>query len=239
MTSGNTCRLCDSGALSLISQDERQGRPFYLCPTCGLISVPAKYHLSVADELARYALHDNTLSNQGYVNFLSEVADIAVNIATEISHRHNHNEHHHHSPPIKLLDFGSGKEAALCRLLEKRGIGIDCRPYDPLYDELRQLPDDIGKYDIIAACEVVEHLRDISMELRLMGGLLRDGGAIIIRTQLYDDSGVDASDGFRRWWYAQDPTHVNFFSRKTLYRLAMIIGKRIEETGYRDIFVFR
>jgi len=234
MTTSASCRLCNSGALSLISQDERHGRPFYLCPDCGLISVPAQYHLSVADEIARYALHDNTLSNQGYVDFLSEVADIAVSVASEMSRSHSHNH------PIKLLDFGCGKEAVLCRLLERRGIGIDCYPYDPLYDELRQLPDAVDKCDIIVANEVVEHLRDIVGELRLMVGLLRDdGGVIILRTRLYDDSGVDASDGFRKWWYAQDPTHINFFGRQSLSKWASIIDKRVEETGSRDIFILR
>jgi len=141
--------------------------------------------------------------------------------------------------PIKLLDFGCGKEAVLCRLLERRGI--ECRPYDPLYEGLR-LPDVVDRYDIIVASEVVEHLRDIAGELRFMRGLLRDGGAVIIRTRLYDDAGIGVDDGmsaFQNWWYAQDPTHINFFSRKSLDKLASIINKRIEATGRRDIFIFR
>jgi SAM-dependent methyltransferase len=234
----NTCRLCGSNNLSLISKDERHSRPFYLCPACALISVPAQYHLSVEDELARYTLHDNTLSNQGYVDFLSEIADIAADLASEMSNNH-------HSRHIKLLDFGCGKEAVLCRLLERRGIGIDCQPYDPLYDELRQLPDIVDKCDIIAASEVVEHLRDIAGELRLMGRLLRDdGGVVILRTQLYDDCGINVtgggtSNGFRKWWYAQDPTHINFFNRQSLSKLASVIDKRVEETERRDIFILR
>jgi len=235
----NSCPLCDSTALSLISQDERHKRPFYLCRDCALISVPPRYHLSKTDELARYALHDNTISNKGYVAFLSEVADVAVNIASEMQRIAGLPINDPRERPIKLLDFGCGSEAVLCRLLAMRGIGIDCRPYDPLYEGLRMLPDAVGKYDIIVASEVIEHLRDITGDLRLMVGLLRGGGAIILRTRLYDDSGVDASSDFQSWWYAQDPTHINFFSGKSLSRLAMIAGKRIEETGCRDIFVLR
>jgi len=235
-----SCPLCNSGALSLISQDERHRRPFYLCQDCALISVPPRYHLSKADESARYALHDNTLSNQGYVDFLTEVAEVAVNVASEMSHTGLPvNGDFSDRPVIKLLDFGCGKEAVLCRLLERRGI--ECHPYDPLYDDLR-LPDVIDKYDIIAACEVVEHLRDIAGELRFMRGLLRDGGAVIVRTRLYDDADVDVGDGasaFQNWWYAQDPTHINFFGRKSLDRLALIINKRIKETEHRDIFIFQ
>jgi SAM-dependent methyltransferase len=200
--------------------------------------------------LARYTLHDNTMSNQGYVNFLSEVADIAVNIASEMSRTRKYIISDSKDQQIKLLDFGCGSEAVLCRLLDRRreGIGmdidididIDCHPYDPLYEGLRLPPDAaVGKYDIIVASEVVEHLRDISGELRLMCELLRDGGAIVLRTRLYDDSGVDASPAFKSWWYAQDTTHINFFSRKSLDKLAMIAGKRIEETAQKDVFILR
>jgi len=238
------CRLCGSGGLSLVGWDNQpRKRPLYLCPRCGLISVPAEYHLSVSDELSRYALHDNSLSNQGYVDFLTEVADVAVSVAAGMPHG-GLSMSDPREPPIKLLDFGCGKEAALCRLLGRRGI--DCYPYDPLYDGL-QLPADVCEYEIIVACEVVEHLRDIAGELRLIGGLSRDGGAIILRTRLYDDADVnintDVSGGdtsiIQNWWYMQDPTHINFFNRKSLSKLASIIDKRLEVTGRRDIFVLR
>jgi len=230
MTTSTSCPLCNSNTQSLISQDERHRRPFYICPDCALISVPPQYHLSIQDELSRYALHDNTLSNKGYVDFLSEVADVAVNIVSEISHS-NLSIKDPKEPPIKLLDFGCGKEAALCHLLRSRAI--DCYPYDPLYDDLR-LPNVVDKYDIIVACEVIEHLRDISCELRLMVSLLRPGGAIILRTRLYD-----GAPDFQNWWYAQDPTHINFFSGKTMEKLASSIDKRLEKTEHHDIFIVR
>jgi 2-polyprenyl-3-methyl-5-hydroxy-6-metoxy-1,4-benzoquinol methylase len=196
--------------------------------------------LSRTDELARYALHDNSLSNKGYVDFLSEVADVAVNIASEMQHTAGLPINDPMERPVKLLDFGCGRDAVLCGLLVRRGI--ECYPYDPLYEGLRRLPDIVDGYDIIVAGEVVEHLRGVEGELRFMSGLLREGGAIILRTRLYDDAGLGADgggEGFKNWWYAQDPTHINFFSRKTLDRVALIVNKRIEETGRRDIFVFR
>jgi len=231
-----SCRLCGREDLPPVSVDGRRSRSFHLCHDCGLISVPDRCRLNIADESARYALHDNTLSNQGYVDFLNEVAEAAVSVASEMPRRRL-SAGGTVEPPVKLLDFGCGKNAVLCRLLERRGM--ECCPYDPLYEELR-LPEIADKYDIIAACEVVEHLRDLAGELRFMRGLLRDGGAIIIRTRLYDDVdiGAGASD-FKNWWYAQDPTHINFFGRKSLDTVASIFDKRIEETGYGDIFVFR
>lgn len=235
------CRLCGSYGLSLIrhaNQHKPRKRPFYLCSNCGLISVPAEYHLSVGDELTRYGLHDNNLSNQGYVRFLTEIAEIAVGVATGMP-RTGLSMSNPKNPPITLLDFGCGKEAVLCRLLGHRGIV--CYPYDPLYG--LPLPDAVTGYDIIVACEVVEHLRDIAGELRLIGRLLPDDGTLIIRTQLYDSAGIDTDSGdmpaFQDWWYTQDPTHINFFNRKSLSWLASAINKRVEETEQRDIFVLR
>jgi SAM-dependent methyltransferase len=233
----NNCRLCGSPNPTLISQDERHNRSFYQCPDCGLISVPPQYHLTESEELSRYAQHDNTMSNQGYVNYLSEIVDVVLD-AVSGTPQGRISMSDPREQPIKLLDFGCGSEAILCRLLLRRGMGIDCYPYDPLYEEHRRLSASVDKYDVIVVSEVVEHLRDIAGELRLMGKLLRDGGAIILRTQLYEDSGVDKSE-FQKWWYAQDPTHINFFNRESLSKLASIIGKRVDETGRRDIFILR
>jgi 2-polyprenyl-3-methyl-5-hydroxy-6-metoxy-1,4-benzoquinol methylase len=193
--------------------------------------------LSVAEELSRYALHDNTISNQGYVDFLSETVDVVLDVVSGMA-QGRMSMSDPREQLIRLLDFGCGSEAILCRLLLRRGMGIDCYPYDPLYEELRQLSDAVDKYDVIVVCEVVEHLRDIAGELRLIGGILRDGGAIILRTRLYEDSGVDKSE-FHKWWYAQDPTHINFFNRKSLSVFASAVNRRLEDTGRSDIFVLR
>ena len=211
------CGLCGFEPLALVNRDKR--REFYLCGECGLVSVPERYRLSVDGERARYGLHDNSMSNEGYVRFLSQVVDVAAGLWR---------------PGMRVLDFGCGENAALCRLLE--GKGVDCCAYDPLYGRL--LPDSAyingvnNVFDIIILCEVIEHLRDISGELDFIGQLLRDGGTVILRTQIYENPSV-----FPGWWYAQDPTHINFFNRKSLKKAASIINKNLVNTGYPDIFV--
>jgi SAM-dependent methyltransferase len=214
-----SCKACGCGRTVFVNKDKR--RPFYRCMMCDLVSVPEKYWLSVDDERARYDLHDNSISNDGYVKFLSAVADVAIK-----EYRH---------PRMRVLDFGCGKDAVLCRLLWDRGG--DCCAYDPLYKI--SLPkvgnsDNLYKFDMIILCEVIEHLRDLMGELRRICGLLREGGIIIIRTRLYEDPSV-----FPNWWYAQDPTHINFFSAESLNKIAGMIGKRVDLTGYSDIFVLR
>jgi SAM-dependent methyltransferase len=210
------CNLCGAEPAALAGGKRRV---FYLCGDCGLVSVPRERWLSDDGEKARYELHDNSLSNAGYVKFLSQVADVATCVVDDVLR----------IPPggAKVLDFGCGKEAVACRLLKDRGI--DCRGYDPLYGRL--LPES-GRYDIIILCEVIEHLRDIRGELALIGGLLREGGVIILRTQIYDSPA-----SFPNWWYAQDPTHINFFNEKSLSVAAGMAGKRLEKTEFSDIFL--
>jgi len=200
--------------MTLVCEDKR--RSFWLCGECGLVSVPGRYWLSVDDERARYDLHDNNISNDGYVKFLTQTANVVG--ATALGR-----------PSMRVLDFGCGENAVLCQLLNN--IGIDCHGYDPLY---QQSLSDINTYNIIVLCEVIEHLRDINAELELINTLLHNGGIIIIRTQIYD-----APSSFPSWWYAQDMTHINFFNMRSLQKLAAITNKQLISTDHSDIFILK
>jgi SAM-dependent methyltransferase len=218
------CNLCGSESAALAGSGKRR---FYLCGDCALVFVPPEYWLLVEDERARYDLHDNSLTNDGYVKFLSQVVDVVMSVVDGVIAGNCVKA----GARTKVLDFGCGKEAVACRLLKDRGI--DCYGYDPLYGRL--LPESVsksGQYDIIILCEVIEHLRDVRGELALIGGLLREGGIIILRTQLYE-----SLSSFPSWWYAQDLTHINFFSERSLSVVAGMVGKRLEKTEFPDIFL--
>lgn len=188
-------------------------RTLFYCPDCGLVFVPEAQWLSVDDERARYAHHDNTPANEGYVKLLGEVADVVCGLV---------------APGARVLDFGSGQNAVLTALLRERGL--DCVAYDPLYgigpDAFRV------KYHAIVACEVIEHLRDLRAELTSLAGGLRPGGRIVVRTQCYP-SLVELPS----WWYARDPTHLNFFAERTLAVGAWLAGLRSRACG-THIFVW-
>jgi SAM-dependent methyltransferase len=205
------CRLCGFSGFTLVCQDKR--RAFYICGNCELISVPKRYWLSVDDERKRYELHDNSISNAGYVKFLSQIAG-------EIQKFSGNN--------TKVLDFGSGREAALCQLLSKKNIY--CRAYDPLFD--RPLQDSVSRFDIIVLCEVIEHLRAIKSELEFINKHLANGGKVILRTQVY--GGLSEFSG---WWYGKDVTHINFFNEKSLRTAAGLLNKNLKKTDYPDIFL--
>lgn len=207
------CSLCEATAFAHAGRN--RSREFYRCKGCGLIVVPFSQYLSIENEKKRYDLHDNTAENTGYVSFLAEVADVVQSL---------------HRPEMTLLDYGCGKNAVLCGILEKSGIA--CCRYDPLY--AYPLPKTPDCYDGIILCEVVEHLRDIPGTLSQIERLLTQQGFLLLRTQLYLQSQPIAN-----WWYAQDPTHINFFSRNALLTLARRLHRRLEDTACGDIFLIR
>jgi hypothetical protein len=204
------CRLCSAPDCRLIHTDPRRG--YFLCPDCGLIFVPAADHCSVPDEKARYDLHDNDDGQEGYRRYLGEMVDA---VCQRID------------PSARILDFGSGKNAVLISLFREKGY--DCTAYDPLYsigtDALSR------RYDAIILCEVIEHLRDLPAEIERMRGLLAPGAALFIRTQFYP-----SIDEFPRWWYKNDRTHINFFSRTSIDKAAAMMGLTATACEIADIF---
>ncbi len=206
------CRLCLADACESAGTSQR--RAFVHCRDCGLVFVPEAYWVTVDEERARYAHHDNVASNEGYVKFLGQVADVVEGRV---------------GPGGRVLDFGSGENQVLAGLLRKRAR--TCNAYDPLYgigpDVLRE------KYDAIVLCEVIEHLHELRAELARLAECLRPGGSIVVRTQCYPSVAEVPS-----WWYARDATHINFFARRTLELAAALWGLRCQPTREPDIVVW-
>jgi hypothetical protein len=206
------CPLCDSTQCGELAV--KADRAFVACPACSLVFVPPRFHLPPERERARYALHDNTADNPGYVDYLRQFR--ATLAALPIV-----------NPSV--LDFGSGAEYVLTRLLREEGI--DACAYDPLYGVGAEALD--RTYDIVVLCEVIEHLRDLRAELALVRRCCAPGGWVAIRTEPYGET-----TDFAAWWYAQDPTHVNFFHRATLSVVGKRLGRKVAHTSGRNVFLF-
>lgn len=206
------CRLCRSTAC--VPAGQCAGRELLHCPACGLVFVPKAQWLSVAAERERYAHHDNTAANEGYVRFLGEVADLACA---------------HLGPGGRVLDFGSGPNAVLTGLLRARGHA--CVAYDPVYGVGADALAD--RYDAVVACEVIEHLREPRAELARITACLRPGGSVVVRTRCYPSVAEIPS-----WWYARDLAHINFFGARTLDVGARLCGLSCRRTSAPDIFVW-
>jgi len=178
------------------------------------VFVPREFWLDEDDERARYAHHDNSPANEGYVKFLGQVADVVAGLGV--------------GRP-RVLDFGSGERAVLADLLRQRGF--DCVAYDPLYGKGTSALRD--RYDIVVSCEVIEHLRNLRAEILSLKECLGPRGRIVVRTQCYP-SVADMTS----WWYARDATHLNFFSEQTLEYASGLCGLRCLRTTRPDIFVW-
>jgi 2-polyprenyl-3-methyl-5-hydroxy-6-metoxy-1,4-benzoquinol methylase len=179
-----------------------------------LVFVPREFWLNADEERARYAHHDNSPLNEGYVEYLGQVADAVARLGVD---------------KARVLDFGSGERAVLAKILRQRGF--DCVAYDPLYGQGQAALRD--RYDVVVLCEVIEHLRDLRAEILSLKQCLGAGGRIVVRTQCYPSVAGVAS-----WWYARDATHLNFFAERTLEFAAGLCGLRCLRTNEPDIFVW-
>lgn len=206
------CGLCLATACALAGRNKH--REFFHCPDCGLVFVPRAFWLSEEEERARYAHHDNSPSNEGYVKFLGQVADVVTGLGI--------------GQP-RILDFGSGENAVLTDILRQRGL--DCVAYDPLYGKGRAVLD--RRYDVVVVCEVIEHLRDLRGEIRTLKDCLGPDGQVVVRTQCYPSVAEVGA-----WWYARDATHLNFFAERTLSFAAGLCGLRCLPSSEPDIFVW-
>jgi 2-polyprenyl-3-methyl-5-hydroxy-6-metoxy-1,4-benzoquinol methylase len=206
------CPLCRCRDIQVFFRDK--ARTYRQCDACQLVFVPERHWISAEEERRTYDLHQNDPGDPGYRRFLSRLSD-------PLSER---------LPPGRIgLDFGCGPGPALQVLLAEKGHTVDL--YDPLYFN------DPGvfrkRYDFICATEVVEHLRAPGSAFDTLFQLLNPGGWLGIMTKLVIDQ-----QAFSRWHYIRDPTHICFYSRRTLEAIARRYKARFERLA-EDAFLFR
>jgi SAM-dependent methyltransferase len=183
------------------------------CSTCGLVFVPSLFFLSPENEKKRYDMHVNNPADDGYRMFLLKLVDPVIHSVPADSHG---------------LDFGSGPEPLLARLLQNQGMQMTC--YDPYYRADESIF--TRSYDFITACEVVEHLYHPGRELARVYNLLKPGGLLAIMTSL-----VPGDGSFSSWHYISDPTHVMFFSEESFKWLAGDLGSTLSFPANNVIFL--
>lgn len=197
------CPLCKTPKPSFFYHGPQ--RDYLRCRKCGLIFVPREELPLPAAEKARYDLHENDPTDQGYRRFLNQV--IKPLLA------------HIGPPPQHGLDFGSGPGPVLAQMLTAQGYRMAC--FDPFY---RPHPKALGQsYDFITCTEAMEHFHQPAKEWQILRRLLRPGGWLGIMTKLVDDLSQ-----FSKMHYLSDLTHVSFYSRQTFNYLARQDGLRVK-----------
>lgn len=182
-----SCPLCLKKAASFLTI-EGQGH-YWRCTSCDSVFMDRKDLLSAEKEKQRYDLHQNDISDPGYMEYLAPLRDEVLK---------------HVARGSRGLDFGCGPSPALAKSL---GPDYQIDLYDPFFFADFDLQ---GKtYDFVMTTEVVEHFTNPNAEFFKLKSLLKPGASLWIMTQLFREE-VD----FRNWYYRRDPSHIFFYSEK-------------------------
>ncbi len=187
------CRLCSGQTQSLPGVS--LGRRFLHCTQCDGVFVPASYFLGVEQEKQRYQQHRNDPTPE-YESFLGRLANPLLGVLTQ---------------KCKGLDYGCGPVPVLGQILSKAGHEVES--FDPFFSPV-QLGKE-AKYDFITCSEAAEHFHFPHREFEKFDLWLKSGGCLAVMTQLRE-----SCDGFIDWYYVRDPTHVQFYSPKTMLWIA-------------------
>ncbi|MFU8793237.1 MAG: class I SAM-dependent methyltransferase [Acholeplasmataceae bacterium] len=207
-----TCIICGSQTISY--QHPKFDMHFHECLTCEAIFKDAKDHITPTDEKNVYDLHENSIENRGYVNYLTNFIESAV--IPHVTHK-----------PIIALDYGSGPVPVLAQIL-KETFNIPTDIYDPFYAKT-PIKDD-QTYDLITSTEVIEHVKDPIKIFKQFKKHLKPEGLLAIMTLFHPKD----RPSFFNWFYIRDHTHIVFYTPKTLDILAASVGLvMIDNNGHR------
>lgn len=206
------CPLCGGEARRGAAGD-MLGRRLGECGACGLVFAEAGDWPSEERERERYGLHRNSAEDEGYVRFLRRTLDPALRRLP---------------PGGRMLDFGSGPSPVLAELA--RAAGGRCEVWDPFFAPER--PE--GTFDVVTACEVVEHFHHPREGWADLMGFAGKRGTVVVATEVL---GEDLS-GLGRWSYAGDFTHTAFYRERTLRWIAERWGRRLETESAGRVYAF-
>lgn len=156
----------------------------------------------------------------------------------------------HSHPGISVCDVGSGNGVLVGDLIhagyravgiecDSEGVQIACRAYPgvPFYnlgvqDDPAVVTSEQGKFEAVISTEVVEHLFSPRLLPRFAGGLLIDGGLLVISTPYHGYLKNFALSLMNKWDFHHtalwDGGHIKFWSRATLTSL-------LESEGFKVI----
>jgi len=201
-----TCRLCLSGNTFHFHTDHDTGlsRTFLSCANCGLIFVQQKFLPDKDTEKDRYLSHNNDIDDLDYQAFLSRLWNPMKNRLNKGS---------------SGLDFGAGPGPALMHMMRKEGFKVEI--YDPFFAPNTRIL--VKSFEFIVCTETVEHFHNPSEEFYQLNRMLDNNGFLGIMTSL-----IDSVSNFGDWYYRRDPTHVSFYSSKTMEWIAKKMNWKID-----------
>ena len=184
------CPLCENHDVRFFAEDKN--KRYNHCKTCDLVFVDQDFLPGETEEKSRYRAHQNSPDDAGYVTFLSRIIQPLQSYLYENA---------------VGLDFGSGPNPVLSKILKDKGYNVEI--YDPYFaPDLKVFH---RKYDFITATEVVEHMHHPAEDFKRMFSALEEKGVLALMTKLRTPD-----IKFTTWHYKNDLTHVSFYSQKTM-----------------------
>jgi SAM-dependent methyltransferase len=120
---------------------------------------------------------------------------------------------------IKHLDYGGGNGLLVNVLKESNWRSTS---YDPFVDR-NVMVEQLGKFELITAFEVFEHVPDVQKLMSNLCSLLSSDGIILFST-LLSDKYIRPNQRIN-WWYASPRNgHISLFSKNSLTALAQNNG---------------
>ena len=182
-----------------------------VCINCDFIYKQPLYHLTLSEEQTRYLQHHNDDDNVSYVAYLKAFLETSIRPLSGVK---------------TILDFGSGPNPVLRKLLEQNGYVVT--DYDPFFHDDKTYQ--TKRYDLIVMTEVLEHIHQPMNAMKHLRELLHQNGRILIMTQFRN---MDET-AFLKWWYRRDTTHVGFYNTKTFQTIASKLELRVGQTNHID-----
>ena len=178
--------------------------------TCDLIFLNPQERLTPEQEKARYDLHSvGGAGNEGHQAFLAPLVDEVMELLEKSRWKRNE---------VAVLDYGSGPAGFLSLLFQHKDI--QTTNYDAFY-----APDQSvlkRPYNVVTSTEVWEHFYFPYSEINQQIHLIKPNGYLAVMTSSHKGEAA-----FHDWYYRRDPTHVSFFSEKTMQWIAQRWGLQL------------
>jgi len=209
---GGTCSLLDVVDFNKSCEEANgkflglSGFPVYyaLCSQCGFCFAPQLANWTLKEFEARIYNDQYIQVDPDYIE--TRPRTNASNLISMFGER---------ARSIKHLDYGGGS-GLLAGLLN--GSNWNSLSYDPFADRNISL-EKLGKFDLITAFEVFEHVPDAGKLMSNLRSVLSPDGLILFST-LVSDGNIFPNQRIN-WWYASPRNgHISLFSRKSLTVLA-------------------
>ncbi|MCP1676379.1 2-polyprenyl-3-methyl-5-hydroxy-6-metoxy-1,4-benzoquinol methylase [Natronocella acetinitrilica] len=206
------CPLCDT--TSGVPYASWRERRYLHCENCDLVWLDPAQRLNPAAERTYYATHENDPRDPGYRRFLSRAAEPLLARLAPGSHG---------------LDYGCGPGPALAYMLQEAGHTMAL--YDPYFAPAQAALE--RQYDFVTCTETAEHFHNPGTEFRELDSLLRPRGWLAVMTGFRPEQ-----ERFANWHYVRDPTHVSFYSEKSLAWLAELFEWEMQVPA-KNVVLFR